>query len=75
MLVEGELFEVFFLRQNLPGTLNFTARLHKSINILFEIGEIQFVESLKILSPLRVLYLLNQLHVRVENGLLIVTIQ
>ena len=63
-----------FLHQNLPGTLDITARLQKSIKVLLEIRELQFVEKLKILSPLRVLDLLNHLHVGVKNGLLIVAI-
>jgi len=66
---------VLFLHQNLPGTLNITARLQKSIKVLLEISELQFVEKLKILSPLRVLDGLNHLHVGVDNGLLIVAIQ
>ena len=75
MLVSADLSLVLLLHQNLPGTLNITARLRKSIKILFEISELQFVEKLKILSLLRVLYLLDHLHVGVENWLLIVTIQ
>jgi hypothetical protein len=66
---------VFFLDQNLPGTLNITTRLRESNKVLFKISELQFVEKLKILSPLRVLDLLNHLHVGIENGLLIVTVQ
>ena len=65
---------MFFLHQNLPSTLNITARLQKSIKVLFEISELQFVEKLKILSPLRVLDLLNHLHVGIKKGLLIVTV-
>lgn len=66
---------MLFLYQNLPGTLNITACLLKSSKILFEIRELQFIEKLKILSPLRVFDSLDLLHIWVENWLLIVTIQ
>jgi hypothetical protein len=60
--------------QNLPGTLNITARLRKSTKVILEIGKLQIVEKLKILSLLRVFDFLDLLHIGVKNGLLIVTI-